>query len=124
MAIGSSCLIPRLLALLLHAESLSRHLISPYRTGKRPRVGCIVGWPFGRYLLHVGENVCSWGNAHPGKIAGSSDGREGVLETEAEALNALLRAVDPDRDLVLTNRTCSPLGGPPGAWKPRSACSM
>ncbi|WP_025433894.1 DUF6308 family protein [Rhodococcus opacus] len=28
-----------------------------------------------------------------------------ILDTEAEALNALLRAIGPDRDLVSSNRT-------------------
>ena len=40
-----------------------------------------------------------------------------ILHTEAEALNALLAAIGPDRGLVSTNRARSLLGGPPGTWK-------
>ncbi|WP_368680392.1 DUF6308 family protein (plasmid) [Rhodococcus opacus] len=41
-----------------------------------------------------------------------------ILHTEAEALNALLTAIGPDRDLGSTNRPRSPRDGPPGTWKP------
>ncbi|MFD6063013.1 hypothetical protein [Rhodococcus wratislaviensis] len=38
-------------------------------------------------------------------IAESVGAARAILDTEAEALNALLVAVGPDRDLGLTNRT-------------------